>query len=141
MFEHILVPIDLAEKERWARAVDVAGDLAQRYGAWMTLVSVAGGLQGKVSHSDETYARLLDIFADELGARFGVRVGAKVYSVPDPSVEVDGKLLEAVEALGVDLVVTASHQPVWSDRLINSHSGRLARAAPVSVFVVRDARN
>ncbi len=42
MFEHIMVPIDLAEKDKWRRAVDVASDLAARYRARLTLVSVVG---------------------------------------------------------------------------------------------------
>lgn len=139
MFERIMVPIDLAEREKWLRAVQIAVDMARLYTAELVFVSVAGGLQAKVSHSIGRYQALLQGFADEVGAEAGLSISAKVYSVPDPSVEVDAKLLVAMEELGVDLVGSASHRPGWVEHIINSHSGRLARFAPVSVFVVRDA--
>lgn len=138
MFNHILVPVDLAEKGTVLRAIAVASDQARLYSAQLTLVSVTGGLQAKVSHSSETYARLLAEFAAEKAEEHGVRMESRVYDVPDPSVEVDRKLLEAIGDLGVDLVVMASHQPGWVEYLVNSHGGRLAAHAPVSVFLVRE---
>lgn len=138
MFTHIMVPVDLAEKEDWAQAIGVACDLAQFYDAALTLVSVSGGLQGKVSHSGEEYGRRLALFADEIAAERGIEVGSRNYPVPDPSVEVDQKLIEAIGDLGIDLVVMATHQPGWIEYLINSHGGRMARHAPISVFVVRE---
>jgi nucleotide-binding universal stress UspA family protein len=138
MFERIMVPVDLAEKESWAHGVAIACDLAQLYGAQLTLVSVSGGLQGKVSHSSEEYGRRLALYADEIAAARGVEVGSRSYDVPDPSVEVDQKLIEAIGDLQADLVVMASHRPGWVEYLVNSHGGRMARHAPVSVFIVRD---
>jgi len=138
MFQHILVPIDLAYKEQWTRAIAVAADQARHYGATITLVSVTGGIQGKVSHSSERYAGLLAEFAAEIADQQGVEVHSRVYDVPDPSVEVDAKLLEVIAEIGADLVVMATHQPGWLEYLVNSHGGRLASHAPVSVFVVRD---
>jgi nucleotide-binding universal stress UspA family protein len=138
MFSHIMVPVDLAEKQQWQRAIGIACDMAQRHGARVTLVSVSGGLQGKVSHWHEEYGRRLREFAQEVSALHGVPVDGVNYGVPDPSVEVDQKLMQAINDLDVDLVVTASHQPGWIEYLVNSHSGKLARHAPVSVFVVRD---
>ena len=138
MFTHIMVPVDLAEKESWQRAVDVACDLASHYDARITLVSVSGGLQGKVSHSQAEYGRRLGIYADELAAAHGLIVGSLNYGVPDPSVEVDQKLIEAMTELQADLVIMASHQPGWVEYLVNSHGGRLASHAPISIFLVRD---
>lgn len=141
MFTHIMVPIDLAEKQQWHCAIDIACDMAKRYGARITLVSVSGGLQGKVSHSHEEYGRQLSAFAAEVSAAHGVSVDGVNYGVPDPSVEVDQKLMQAIDELAIDLVVTASHQPGWIEYLVNSHSGKLARHARVSVFVVRDPQD
>ena len=138
MFRHIMVPVDLAEKERLGAAIRVAADQARHYGAKMTLVSVTGGLQAKVSHNPGRYAELLGGFAAEVADRHGVAVDSRIYDVPDPSVEVDRKLLDAIEETGADLVVMATHQPGWVEYLVNSHGGRLAAHAPVSVFVVRD---
>ena len=138
MFKHIMVPVDLAEKATLTKAVEVASGLAKLYAARITLVSVSGGLQGKVSHSHEEYGRLLSLFADEIMETHDVDVGSVNYSVPDPSVEVDQQLIHAIEDLQVDLAVIASHQPGWVEYLVNSHGGKLARHAPISVFVVRD---
>ncbi|MGI9352887.1 MAG: universal stress protein [Rhizobiaceae bacterium] len=138
MFKHIMVPIDLAEKEKWRKGIEVAANLAKTYGADMTFVSVSGGIQAKVSHSMEKYSRLLAEFGDEIGEAHGIKVGSRNYSVPDPSVEVDKKLIEAIEELGADLAVIASHQPGWIEYLVDSHGGRLATHAPISVFVVRE---
>ena len=138
MFKHIMVPVDLAEKDRWTQAINVAADQAKHYGAEITLVSVTGGIQAKVSHSSDKYADLLAEFAAGIAQSHGVTVQSRVYDVPDPSVEVDRKLLDAIEDTGADLVVMATHQPGWVEYLVNSHGGRLAAHAPVSVFVVRD---
>ncbi len=137
MFKHIMVPFDLAEKDMWQRAISVACDLTAHYNARMTLVSVSGGLQGKVSHSSEEYGRRLAAYARELSAQQDVPVDSFNYGVPDPSVEVDQKLLQAIKDLDADLVVVGSHQPGWVEYFVNSHGGRLASHAPISVFVVR----
>lgn len=138
MFKHIMVPFDLSAKENWAKAIKVAADIARQQGSRMTLVSVGGGINGQVSHSIGEYRRLLAAHATEVEAAEGIDVDSRVYDVADPSVEVDRKLVEAIDDIGADLVVMASHQPGWVEYLINSHAGRLAAHAPVSVFVVRD---
>jgi len=138
MFTNIMVPVDLAEKDSWTHAVQVACDLAERYGAKITLVSVSGGLQGKVSHSSEEYGRRLDAYAREIASTYHVDVASLSYAVPDPSVEVDRTLMQAIAELHADLVVMASHQPGWVEYFINSHGGRMASHAPISVFIVRD---
>lgn len=137
MFTHIMVPVDLSERDTLGKAIAAAADQARLYGARMTFVSVMGGLQAKVSHSTGKYARLLAEFAAEMEVAYDVAIGNRVYDAPDPSVEVDRKLLLAIEDLRADLVVMASHQPGWVEYLVNSHGGRLAAHAPVSVFVVR----
>ena len=138
MYKHIMVPLDLAEKDRWQKAVHVATDLAKHYDAKMTLVSVGGGLMAKVSHSETEHARQLADYAADLSNSNGFEIGSQSYGSPDPSVEVDQKLRTAIEELGVDLVVMASHKPGWMEYIVNSHGGRLASHAAISVFLVRE---
>ena len=76
---------------------------------------MTGGIQAKVSHYQERYARLLAEFAAAIADEHGVEVDSRVYDVPDPSVEVDSKLLDAIAETGADLVVMASHQPGWAE--------------------------
>ncbi|MGB7285803.1 MAG: universal stress protein [Salaquimonas sp.] len=139
MFKHIMIPVDLAEKDKLKKAVKVAADLAQYYNALLTLVSVSGGLQGKVSHSNKEYGRLLSLYAGEIAQAHDIKVNSVNYSVPDPSVEVDQKLIQAIEELNIDLAVMASHQPHWVEYIVNSHGGKLARHAPISVLLVRES--
>lgn len=138
MFNHIMVPVDLAERGRLQKAEQVAADLARHHGAAMTLVSVSGGLQAKVSHSPKEYGRQLALYAAEISKAHGISVDSVNYPVPDPSVEVDQVLLRVIEDLNVDLAVIASHRPGWMEYIVNSHGGRLASHAKISVFVVRD---
>ena len=138
MFQHIMVPVDLAEKDNLSKAMSVAADLAHHYTAKVTLVSVTGGLHARLSYSEQEYAQQLSVYAREIAEAHAIEVSSQTYNVPDPSVEVDHKLIEAVAELGADLAVIASHQPGWVEHLVNSHGGRLASHAPISVLVVRD---
>ena len=133
-----MVPVDLAEKDTLTKAIATAADLARHYGARLTLVSVSGGLQARVSHSNAEYGHLLAEFADSVSTSQGIDIQSRNYSVPDPSVEVDKMLIQAIEDLDIDLAVIASHQPGWIEYIVNSHGGRLASHAPISVFVVRE---
>jgi nucleotide-binding universal stress UspA family protein len=103
-----------------------------------TLVSVTGGIQPKVTHSTGEYRALLREFAAGIEAAHpGTEIATLVHDVPDPAVQVDGVLIRTAGDIGADLVVMGSHRPGWAEYLVNSHGGRVASHAPVSVFVVR----
>ncbi|WP_306112919.1 MULTISPECIES: universal stress protein [unclassified Roseovarius] len=138
MFKQIMVPYDLSAREKCAKALKVAGDLARRHEAQMTLVSVGGGTNTLISHSADELERLLGAYAAQVSASEKVEVASRFYDVTDPRAEVDRILIEAIGDTGADLVVMASHHPGWVEYLINSHAGRVASRAQVSVFVVRD---
>ena len=138
MFTHIMVPYNLAEKHKWAKSIKVAGDLARHYGAKVTLVSIGHGAGGGLPKPAEDHARLLEAYAAQIAQVEGVTVQSQAYDVMDPSGEVDHKLIEAIDDIGADLVVMATHKPGWIEYLFSSHGGRMASRAPVSVFVVRD---
>ena len=97
MFKHILVPVDLAEKDTLGKAIRVAADQARHFGIGITFVSVTGGLQAKVSHSKARYTALLEEFAAGVAAREGVEIACRVYDVPDPSVDPDPHHLDLAE--------------------------------------------
>jgi len=81
---------------------------------------------------------MLAEYAGEISQSGGIEVASTVYEVPDPSVEVDGVVIRAIGDTEADLIVMASHQPGWVEYFVNSHGGRVASHAPVSVFVVRE---
>ncbi len=139
MFRNILVPVDLADRKILKKAIEVGVDQARHYGANLTLVSVVGGLQAKVSNSSENYKKRLAEFAQEISAAHdNIDIKSQIYEAADPSVEVGRYMLKAIEETSADLIIMATHQPGWFEYIVNSHGGHLASHAPISVFVVRD---
>lgn len=138
MFEHIMVPVDMAHEENMDRAARIAADQAKLYDAKLTMVSISGGPLAGKEHSSRTEPRMVEDYAKEQAEKHGLEIATHTLDSHDISVEVDSKLLEAIEKLGADLVVMATHQPGWVEYLVNSHGGRLASHAPVSVMVVRN---
>ena len=137
MYKHIMVPVDLAHAESIDKAIATAADLAKRYDARLTLIGVTLSGPSSVAHTPEEYARRLEAFAAEQGERHGVAMVPHTVVDPDPVVELDGVLKKQIEALGVDLVVMASHVPDFRDLLFHSNAGYLATHTAVSVFIVR----
>ncbi|MCR9147614.1 MAG: universal stress protein [Rhodobacteraceae bacterium] len=138
MFKHIMVPVDMAHEENMDRATKAAADMAKLYDARLTMVSISGGPLASKEHSSRTSPRMVEDYAREQGETHGIEIGTHVLDAHDVSVDIDRKLLEAIEKMEADLVVMATHQPGWLDYLVNSHGGRLASHAPISVLVVRN---
>jgi len=137
MFSQIMVPVDLSHSDALGKAFSVAGGLARQYGAGLHLVSInAQGLSGMALPIDEDREKLRDI-ARQLQTDHGVEVTPHNLATPDPEVEVDARLMRAIDQIGCDLVVMASHVPGILEYLFSSHAGHLAAHAKVSVFVVR----
>jgi len=137
MYQHIMVPVDLAHAEGIEKAVTIAADLAKRYEARITLIGVTLSGPSAAAHTPEEFARKLDAYAEEHGARHGVEMTARAVVDPDPVVDLDDVLRKQIDELGVDLVVMASHVPDFRDLLFRSNAGYLATHTRVSVFIVR----
>ncbi|MGX9353041.1 universal stress protein [Shimia sp. W99] len=137
MFEHIMVPVDLAHVGRLDRALKCAADIAKLYGARVTYVAVTANTPGSVAHTPEEFAAKLDAFAKEEGAARGISTGAHAVTSHDPAIDLDPTLLKAVSDTGADLVVMASHIPNLTDYVWPSNGGTIAGHAKVSVLVVR----
>lgn len=137
MFKRIMVPVDLAHAERLEKALGVAEDLAQHYGASVVYVGVAAATPSSVAHSPEEFAAKLTTFAEVRAAQTGVTAEAHAMTSHDPSTDLDPTLLKAVGETGADLVVMASHIPNITDYVWPSNGGTIAGHAKVSVMVVR----
>ncbi|WP_372421653.1 universal stress protein [Salinarimonas chemoclinalis] len=137
MYSKILTPVDLAHRERLAKAVDTAVDLARHWGIPVVLVGVTEAAPSAVARNPQEYARELAAVAEETARATGVAVEARTYTAHDPATQIDDTILKAVADTGADLVVMASHAPTVGDALVPSHGGRLASHAAISVFLVR----
>ena len=137
MYRKIVVPVDLAHEPRLAKALDVAADLARHYGVPVVYVGVASTVPDEISRTPEEYARKLEAFAAAQASAKGIEASAQPLVSADPQGDLNKLLHKAVERLGADLVVMASHAPSWLDWLLPSHGGSVAEHSQASVFVVR----
>lgn len=137
MYSKIMVPVDLAHTDRLAPALDVAANLAEAHKAEVVYVGVTSNMPGAVARSPEEYADKLRDFAATQGDRHGRGTDVHVVVSHDPSVDLNAKLLHAIDETGSDLVVMASHTPGIADHWLHGHAAHVASEARVSVFVVR----
>jgi len=138
MYTRIMVPVDLAHVERLQKALDSAADLAKHYKIPVTYVAVGTTLPGEVAHTPQEYEKKLQAFAAEQAKSHGLSDSdAKFYTSHDPAVDLDEKLLAAIDDVGADLVVMASHVPGLPEHIFASNAGEVAMHAKTSVFVIR----
>lgn len=139
MYSKILVPVDLAHIDKLSKALNTAIDIAKHYDATLCYITVTNTPPSAVAHNPEELADKLQTFAEEQGKAHGIRATSKVLAVADTAVELDDKLLAAIDDTQADLVVMASHAPGIGDRLhiLHSNAANIVKHSDVSVFVVR----
>ena len=137
MYRKIVVPVDLAHGGQLDKALKTAADLACHYRIPVVYVGVAGTVPDEVARTPEEHAQKLEAFAAEQARRHGIEASAHPLVSADPQGDLNKLLRKAVEGLGADLVVMASHAPSWLDWLLPSHGGSVAEHSEASVFVVR----
>lgn len=141
MTEHVLVAIDLTQAEADEKLLKTAADLAQHYGATLSVVTVVpdygmtivgtffkdGTLKKAVQHAnDELHAYVDRVLPGHGHVQHIIEVGT-VYE----------QVLDAIQRSKADLVVLGAHKPNLMDKLQGPNSARIARHAPCSVMVIR----
>lgn len=144
-FKHILVPVDFTETSD--RAIDTAIDLAQKYGAKVTVmhayqIPVYGFPDGAFITGAEVAAQLSTSAQEQLDALVAAR---KDCGVPIAAVlrnGVPGDEINAVVAeQGADLVLIGTHARRGLARaLLGSVAERVIRTVPVPVLVIHGPR-
>ncbi|MBS3743130.1 MAG: universal stress protein [Wenzhouxiangellaceae bacterium] len=139
MYKKIMVPVDLEHTEKIEKALDGAAELAKSYDLPVCYVAVMGRVPNRVAPSPEKFEAELNMFAREQGDKHGIKTECKAVPSVDVPVELDDKLLEAIDDVGADLVVMASHIPGVADKLhlISSNAAYMVKHSEVSIFVVR----
>ena len=137
MYKSIMVPVDLAHKERLERALRSAADLAKLYGATVTYVGATTPVPSSVAHTPEEYGTKLHQFAQAQAREHGLTASDHMVIAHDPISDLDDALLKAVSDVGADLVVMASHLPGLADYVWPSNGGKIASHSKASVLVVR----
>ncbi|WP_235890741.1 universal stress protein [Martelella alba] len=136
-FTRIMAPVDLAHLDRLKRALDIAADLSGFYGAPVTYVGISAATPGALGHNPAEFAEKLRQFADLEGNRRGIATASHPVITHDPARDLNPALAKAVETIGADLVVMATHIPNIADHFWPSHGGALSQHTKASVFLVR----
>jgi len=137
MFYKIMVPVDLAHLGALEKALTVAADLSRHYGAAMCYVGVTTSQPSEVARTPDEYELKLREFAHEHAPDSGHEPTARVYISHDPAVDLDDILVQAIEDVGADLVVMATHLPTHLDAIMPSIGDKIAKHTEASVFLVR----
>ena len=139
MIKTILVPIDVAETEAGAAALELVQNLAKGHDGKIVLLSVVeqvptyvaaqlppGVHEQALAHAD---ARLKEIAA----AQGLAETAEVVVREGHPSTEI----LEYAKKIGAGMIVIASHNPGLADYFLGSVAARVVRHAHCSVLVAR----
>jgi len=132
-----MIPVDLEHVDQLEKALKTAADLANNYNIIACYVGVTAPSPSAIAVNPKAFANKLEEFAHQQAAAHGHATEARAYMSHDPTCDLDDTLLKAVDEVGADLVVMASHIPSLIDYIWPSNGGKIASHAAASVFVVR----
>lgn len=141
MYNNILLPIDLNDESSWVKALPVAMENCQAFGAVLHLMTVVPDFRMAIvgSFFPEGYEqKAIEETSKQLHA-------FKTKNVPDTlKVQhvvghgtVYEEILRVAKASGADLIVMGSHRPELKDYLLGPNAARVVRHSDTSVLVVR----
>ena len=138
-FQRICCPIDFSAASR--EALDIAADLARRYGAGLTVLHATSaqwpGPEFPAAPAPETEgqgdAGALAAWVAEVERTLGKPVSSVLLSSP-----IADAILSFARDFGTDLIVMSSHgRAGWSRLVQGSVAEAVARSAPCPVLIVR----
>ncbi len=139
MFEKILVPIDLGDKDKGARSIKLTKEMVQSKDVSITLLNIIPQIPGFVVSElpadyqqkmiEESQEQLEKVAAD---AAFSGATTIKIKSgIPSD------RIIEVADEENIDLIIMPSHQPSWEDYLFGSVAAEVVKNAKCSVLVER----
>lgn len=141
MYKHILLTVDLSDENSWRKALPVAVEHCQAFGATLHLLNVVPdfGMAVVGQFFPEDFAdkaiEQAKTGLHELSARH-VPAGVAVQHIVAYGTIYD-QILATAKKIDADLIVMASHRPELADYLIGPNAARVVRHADRSVLVVR----
>ncbi len=129
----IMVPVDMGEQEKSAKALAMAAQFAKDYGAKLYVMTAAHPLGEGITEYPEHHKPEFEAFIKEAGDAYGIEVEA-LFRQHESA---EKMILEAAEEIKADLVVMATHDPKITDHLFGSHASHVTLHATCSVMVVR----
>jgi nucleotide-binding universal stress UspA family protein len=142
MFKEVLLTIDLNEPSSWDKALPVAIEYCQAFGARLHVFTVVPdyGMSIVAQYFPQDFeAKALSAAAEKLSALVDDKVPDEVevqHVVGHGTVYEE--ILKAAHEVNADLIVMASHRPELKDYLLGPNAARVVRHSDRSVLVVRN---
>jgi universal stress protein F len=141
MYKSILLPIDLAHEVESSKAVDVACQMADAFGAELHVGTVVPDMRaGVVSQffpadfEKKAVEQAASDLAEFCKSHFGGRSVKQHMAVG----QIYRQIGTMADKNGCDLIVMSSHHPDVTDILIGPNADQVMRSTTASVFIVRD---
>lgn len=142
MYQRILVPVDLADKHSWRKAVPTAVALCEAFDAGLIIMTVIPDIAMPVvgQYLPQDFGpRVKQQVAAQLKAFVQAQIPPGIDVRPHVAVgRIYREIVHAAAADEVDLIVMGSHHPELKDYLLGPNAARVVRHASGSVMVVRD---
>ncbi len=142
MYKHILLAIDLQGNPVQDKAVGVAREIAQNFGAQLHVMTVIPGIGSPSAGSyfprnfesksiseatEQLHAFTAEMFPKDIKIQHVIAEGT-IYE----------RVIHCAEKTGADLIIMGAQRPELKDYLLGPNSARVVRHAECSVLVVRD---
>jgi nucleotide-binding universal stress UspA family protein len=128
---HLLVPVDLFDRQTCEKAIDEAKHIARRDAAKLSVITVVPSWPEDLRRTPNDYKPDFQAYLDK------IREDLDVEGIFEVGGSISGRITEAVRARDIDLVVMSSHNPRLTDHFIGSNAAHVVLHAPCSVMVVR----
>lgn len=142
MFKDILIAVDLGQEASWRKALPFAVEMARNFSANLHVLTVVpdSGFHYVSQYFPAGYEEKMIKQANATLHDFvgkHVPAGIKVQHVVTHG-SIYREIVDAVEEIGADAVIMASHTPDLTDVLIGPNAERVLRHVKCSVFVIRE---
>lgn len=142
MYKDILIPVDLGEEASWRKALPFAVEMARMFSAHLHVMTVVpdSGFHYVSQFFPAGYeTRMIEETNETLHAfvRENVPEGIPVQHIVAHG-SIYREIVKAVEEIGADAVIMASHTPGLSDVVIGPNAERVLHHVKCSVFVIRE---
>ncbi|MBA5778282.1 universal stress protein [Stappia sp. F7233] len=141
MYKSILLPLDLAHDSSWTKALPVAVELAERFGAELHVLTVVPDIRTSMVSQyfpNDFEATATRKAAEALNTFVAEKLSERKVTEHVATGRVFREIVRCAEANGCDLIVMASHRPEMADHLIGPSADQVVRHTDKSVMIVRD---
>jgi nucleotide-binding universal stress UspA family protein len=142
MYKDILIAVDLGQESSWRKALPLAVEMTRHFKARLHVITVIpdSGFHYVSQYFPPGYEQGMIEEANKVLHEF---VGKHVPDdVPAQHIVAHGsiyrQIVQAVEEIGADAVVMASHTPGLADVVIGPNAERVLHHVKCSVFVIRE---